>query len=66
MKHKIKKDLYEFRVKVGNKYVIPGGGFYDGRMYKKEQIPDIIEEIEQQYTKYKGKVKVFQVVLEEI
>ena len=77
MKAKIKQDLYEFRVKIGNKYVIPGGayprrdrgglmgGWYNGAMWNKKDIPKIIEEIEQEYPRYKGKVKAFQVVLEE-
>ena len=66
MKAKIKQDLYEFRVKIGGKYVVPGRGFYEGRMYKKVNIPKIIEEIEQEFPRYKGKVKAFQVILEEV
>lgn len=68
MKAKIKKDLYEFRVKIGDKYVRQTSriGWYDGAMWNKKNIPKIIEEIEQEFPRYKGKVKAFQVVLEEV
>jgi len=68
MKTKIKYNCYAFRVKVGSKYIIPGGrrGNYEGRYYKEKDIPKVVEEIEGEYPKYKGKVKPFRLILEEV
>jgi hypothetical protein len=61
-------ELYEFRVEIGNRYVIPGGrnGLYSGRQYNKKSIPEVIKEIEGEHPRYKGKVKTFRVILEEV
>jgi hypothetical protein len=61
-------ELYEFRVEIGNRYVIPGGknGRYSGSQYNKKSLPEVIKEIEGEYPRYKGKVKAFRVILEEV
>ena len=64
----IKYNDYEFRAKVGGKYVIPGGkrGHYYRIYYKEKDIPNIIKEIEAEYPRYKGKIKPFRLLVEEV
>jgi len=64
----IKYNNYEFRAKVGGKYVIPGGkgGHYYRHYYKEKDIPNIIKEIEAEYPRYKGKIKPFRLLIEEV
>jgi hypothetical protein len=58
----IKFDSYCFKVKWGKKYIWPSE-WYVQNYYTREQIASIIDEIETEFPRYKGKVKAFQMMI---
>lgn len=62
MNNIIKYNQFCFKVKWGNKYIWPNE-WYKDNFYSKKSIPDLIKEIEEEYPKYKGRVKAFQMTL---
>jgi hypothetical protein len=61
MKNTIKVDAYTFKARWGNKFITPRS--YKDDYYTAKRIPEIINEIESEFPRYKGKVVPFQMVL---
>lgn len=61
----IKCNDYCFKIKWGKKYIWPSEHYIEC-YYDQKQISSMIKEIENEYPRYKGKVKVFRRCLMEI